>query len=87
MQDDREVPDRGEQLLRLAGIVSTLRPEWRDPERFYEARSAIAAALRRLAAEAEAEAARRVAWRTRPDALDPPAVRPMRVLPPRKARC
>ncbi|WP_287994679.1 hypothetical protein [Acidiphilium sp.] len=38
-------------LLDLARRVGNLHPDWQRPERFYEARSEIAAELRRLAGQ------------------------------------
>ncbi len=44
MSNSHETP-----LLDLARRVGNLRPDWQRPERFYEARSELAAELRRLA--------------------------------------
>jgi hypothetical protein len=41
--------DTASRLQALAAAVARLRPDWRDAERFYEARSEIIAALRALA--------------------------------------
>jgi hypothetical protein len=43
------VPTRQEALLVLAKRVQRLLPCWRDPEKFFEARSEVVAELRRLA--------------------------------------
>jgi hypothetical protein len=40
--------ERDQKLDELARQIGNLRPDWQQPERFYEARSEIAAALRRL---------------------------------------
>ena len=49
--------EAAEELRMLAAIAAGLRPEWSDPERFYEVRSELAARLRRLARAAERRAA------------------------------
>ncbi len=41
------------QLRDLAGRLLRLRPDWQRPERYFEARSDLAAELRHMAAEAE----------------------------------
>ncbi|HQT89048.1 MAG TPA: hypothetical protein PK677_10920 [Acidiphilium sp.] len=38
-------------LAELAQRIGRLRPDWQNPERFFESRSEIAAELRRLARE------------------------------------
>lgn len=40
--------ERDRKLDELARQIGNLRPDWQRPERFYETRSEIAAALRRL---------------------------------------
>jgi hypothetical protein len=50
-----------EALEDLARRVARLRPCWRDPERFFEARSEIAAELRRMARQGVPEASGRAA--------------------------
>ena len=47
-------PPLAEVLRSLAGRLSRLGPDRRDPERFHAEKSALVAELRRLAAEAEA---------------------------------
>lgn len=42
-------------LREIAAEVARLLPCWRDPERYFEARSALAERLRRLAREIERE--------------------------------
>jgi hypothetical protein len=37
------------ELHRLVALVARLRPDWRDPEEFYEVRSEVMGGLRRLA--------------------------------------
>jgi hypothetical protein len=55
--EHRNAPDAHRELHELAGRVRRLLPDWRDPERFFEARSEIAAALARLARSLQTEAA------------------------------
>jgi hypothetical protein len=62
-------PSAADELAALAGQVRRLRPDWRDAEAFYEARSEITGALMRLS--------RRLA-------LQPvPPLRPLRPVPVR----
>jgi hypothetical protein len=44
----RLLDERDRKLDELARQIGNLRPDWQQPERFYEARSEIAAAIRRL---------------------------------------
>lgn len=51
---DREPPSPAERLATLAREIGRLAPDWRDPERYYEARSELAEEARRLARALEA---------------------------------
>lgn len=51
---DREAPSPAERLAILARAIGRLAPDWRDPERYYEARSELAEEARRLARWLEA---------------------------------
>ena len=52
---DREAPSPAERLATLARAIGRLAPDWRDPERYYEARSELAEEVRRLARTLEGE--------------------------------
>jgi hypothetical protein len=50
---DREPPSPADAARRVVEMAERLRPDWQQPERFFEAKSSLIAACRRLAATLE----------------------------------
>ena len=52
---DREAPSPADAARHLAEMAERLRPDWQQPERWYESKSELVAACRRLARTLEGE--------------------------------